>query len=457
MKKLYLSLGAILFSGVLLASCGSNSGLSAPKKGKAVDSVKIKLDGDDVELKKDDKYEDVMDSILEYTSSVDAYYEEEGTGAFKVEESSSSKITAKNYIGYADSLKPSPKYKSVSKSVLKGYSPSKIFDKYSSNDSESSSLDYYYKENSKENNDYVKYLNSSQSRKASLTLNKDTSSMEMTQAVGLAGNYFENKEKVTVDAGKFESYSIKSNTKGDANSTNSNGSSSIYEYLDKTENKSDTDFGATYRGQAGFDSISYSITDFMHVDGPDIDSSVSLSNVAVSPIEGLADLYETNFELTDKYIILKCKVYYTFEMMYYARNEIEGEFSNEKMVSKIKELKDKEFKGTYTEAELWINYDVKDGDSDNIELTYSYFKSTTVTKKNIEKEITNDILEDYDLDKETYKDYVGKKQTIKEDGKNVITKAYSKDKYDSKIKSMKNKCKKNNIYDKITMIKDLGE
>ena len=43
MKKVYFSMGAMLLAGVVLASCGNSSSLSKPKKGKAVDSVDIKV------------------------------------------------------------------------------------------------------------------------------------------------------------------------------------------------------------------------------------------------------------------------------------------------------------------------------------------------------------------------------------------------------------------------------
>ena len=69
MKKTIMSLGALLLSGAILASCGmSASSIKKPNKGKAVDSVSFKTydnDYDELELsfKKGDSFDDVMAAL----------------------------------------------------------------------------------------------------------------------------------------------------------------------------------------------------------------------------------------------------------------------------------------------------------------------------------------------------------------------------------------------------------
>ena len=72
MKKLCFSLGAILFSSVLLASCNAGSGISVnkPKKGNLVDKVEF-LTSDygspiEISIRKSDSFEDVYNTLGNY-------------------------------------------------------------------------------------------------------------------------------------------------------------------------------------------------------------------------------------------------------------------------------------------------------------------------------------------------------------------------------------------------------
>ena len=66
MKKLCLSLGAIVLSGLVLASC-SGVKINKPKsKGSAVDSISVTTSEGTYEFKKDDKFADVYSKLSSY-------------------------------------------------------------------------------------------------------------------------------------------------------------------------------------------------------------------------------------------------------------------------------------------------------------------------------------------------------------------------------------------------------
>ena len=100
MKKLCLSLGAIVLSGLVLASC-SGVKINKPKsKGSAVDSISVTTSEGTFEFKKDDKFADVYSKLSSYqyftidnTLSGDNY-----EYAYKTKSSVSGKMTYTNYI-----------------------------------------------------------------------------------------------------------------------------------------------------------------------------------------------------------------------------------------------------------------------------------------------------------------------------------------------------------------------
>ena len=433
MKKAIISLGAILFSGVLLASCSSTKTLSKPNKGKAVDSVSFKTDDGDIEIKKNDKYEDIVEKFDCYYLDI---YSKDNAYGFESVETDKSNITEKNYVD----------------TVYSGYSSKyAIFNSYTAKDTSSYYKNLYRKAvvNS-DGTEITSYFESTSTETGEIKSDNYSEKYNNSEKEGYAGYEASNSTNYTVDAGKYEITKEKKKTSS-FKSEDVDNTKNLYQYLDKTEKKSDPDFGSEYRGyDKNGESYSYRITSFCD----DINANTgSFYHFFVVDTDGYDELYKASFELTDKYIILNIKLDYTTEMRSYAMKELEDDTSS-KMVDKLKELRDKEFKGSYSQYEIWISYDMKSDDNSNIVVpTYVYYSSKEVNKYNIEKEITKDYLEKNNLDAEAYKSYIGKKYTKKGTDESSYQAKYNDKNYDSKIKSLKNKCKKNNIFDDLKMEK----
>lgn len=447
MKKLSLSLGAVLLSGLVLASCGANTSIKAPSKGKAVDSVTFNGTSGSVEIKKDDNYNDVVEHILDEGFTLELTDDDATESSYIGTREDTKSITGKNYLTTTSDIAlsiPGGKQKVLSDKV--------IYENLSLNSSSKTSADNYFKDEGKDGNTNITvYAELNSDMKFNVKADKYKVDYEYKTANAIAGTYKEDNTNVSVDAGKYMLYSIKGSTTNRDNSGSGNMNRSMYQYLDKSVKIDSDELYATYSGYSGDTYVSYKVSTFFNTDfDNDFETEVPFYTFAMSPEENMKDFYDASFELTDKYIILKIKIDYTNQMMAYALSELEDE---DKMPEKLKELKNKEFKGSYQEYEIWIDYSNKDDDSYS-ELTYAYYNSTVVDKEKIEKDITKEYLEDRGYNVDLFEDFIGKKESYTINNKTTQTIAVNGNKYDSKIKNFKAKCKKNNIFDKITMKAD---
>ena len=107
MKKLSLSLGAVLLSGLVLASCGANTSIKAPSKGKAVDSVTFNGTSGSVEIKKDDNYNDVVEHILDEGFTLELTDDDATESSYIGTREDIKSIKGKNYLTTTSDIAPS--------------------------------------------------------------------------------------------------------------------------------------------------------------------------------------------------------------------------------------------------------------------------------------------------------------------------------------------------------------
>ena len=432
MKKAIISLGAILFSGVLLASCSSTKTLSRPSKGKAVDKVNL----NDVEINKNDKYEDVIEKIG--PSHYINVYTKDASYGLEVVNNYKSSGKSQNYI--SSSLGET------------GYT----YRVYASNSSKSSSSQYIDAYSKYEDGKTTSFFESTNKSSGNTKASDYTGSYTINEKHGYAGTRAEDSNSCSVDAGKYDIRKSK-NKNNLPGSTTEDEDKEVYQYLDKTEKKSDSNYDATYGGKDDKGNYySYNITSFgfsgdYHT-SVDFDPFHQYSYRAPSPwVQQLngeyEDLYKGSFELTNKYIILKIKLDFTESMYRYADRELyyEGTDSDDANIAKkLKQFKDNEYKGSYAQYEIWLSYE------DELR-GFAYYSSKEVTKANINKEITREYLVKNKVDPDEYSSYIGKKYISKGTSEYIYQAKYNNKNYDSKINKLKDKCKKNNIFDKIDM------
>ena len=139
-------------------------------------------------------------------------------------------------------------------------------------------------------------------------------------------------------------------------------------------------------------------------------------------------------------------------------NEINGLSVND-YYAELKKISEGDYKGSKSDAEVWINYSTDFYDSSNNEkmLTISYANVKEITKLNEKKTLDDNYFENKSCSEELVKDYKGKEYTVKLTSTREETIAASTDKYDKKIDSFRKKAKKNNVYAKINMTYDKEE
>ena len=444
MKKALISLGALVLSGAVLASCSFGGGvpkIKAPKKGKAVDSVSTTLFGDtSFEIKKDDEYKDVAEKLYNlynsmsmawnnYTSAYESSYEENNkykeTNRIQNEKQVQEKVSVNettNY--YADTIGYSKHVDNVFEA--------EVYNNYRRIEKENSTYD---KETSKKNTNYTDmYYGYAKVDKST----KDYSFKEATIQKGNATN--------------TDKYNYQEGTE------TSKGRMAFY--LEGSGKTSDEDFYTKYYYKLpNMYTESYRIPDKLDVE-PDYSESVYMGIFEYD--ESFKDMIDYSFELTDSEIILKAKENYTEDAydFAYAKCEEKGDTSDSTVHNYLKDnVMQNEYKGSYVEYEIWIKYDQKDEDPENTfnYLSYTYYKETTYNKFDISEELTKARIGDV-LDEKIQNDYIGKKYTKK--GTTSLTKIY---KYNDPVKTVKQynkkteklikEAKKYNLFDKLTVYK----
>ena len=446
MKKVYFSMGAMLLAGVVLASCGNSSSLSKPKKGKAVDSVDIKvgsfsLSDYDLKIEKNSENKDVFPKFIDsylvgYKTDVFDYAV--GEVAYSMVATENTTYTGTNYLDASNYLlHKNLKAKISGKTSREGY-----ITMNQESENKSSSKSYYNNSTAFKMNMNYGDISSTQIRNEVKTFGGDLGSS--TEALINTNNY---------DFGVYEKSSYEYGTNSFGMKQTEKESEETYKYFNKTEKSTDEDYAKRYYGYDKSGQYqSYKLLELG--DYPyEIHDSITAYDLYD---EDYKDLYEASFELTDKYIILKSKVNCTDAIAseaeaYFNRQGISA--TAEQFVSKINEIREEKYKGSYVEYEIWLSYftTFKD-ETDRHLITCDYYKKKEVTKVNYSGTYDDAYFEEHEITKDAVKDLAkGKKFTIKADGIETTEYAVSTKKFDNKIKNFKKKAEKNNIFKDMKM------
>lgn len=428
MKKAFISVAGLALATMVLASCSNNS-LKAPKKGKAVDSIKLKYDSEEIEIKKDDKIEDVINSIFSEQYSVFLDY--------------NAIADNKASIGYKSLEKSTNKFKE--ENGVQKYGTS--FDKrsYSSNyELINDSYGYYEFES---NDDFLKnYISSSVKSNITDTIDKAKSTSKRNGLDVFVGTRKLSNDKYDIKVGTYNKGTSKNTGKDNHEKGNESRKINEYTYVKDTYDADDyTAYSETHYGNKGDNEYSYSYSNYpfdIHVSGFWGIDSDDVYDITYK------DLYESaSFELTDKEIIFKTKSVIIGDIFDYIYTVGDSYNTDEEFIQAIKKAADNEFKGSYIENEVWISYDSENFDKKGF--TYSYKKTTEYSKYKIEYEWTKEKLEGIGQYNEITKSYVGKKYRKEGSSKEVEIKVTNSLSYDKKMDNLFTKAEKNNVYDGI--------
>ncbi len=435
MKKLCLSLGAILLSGVVLASCSNGVSIKKPKKGSSVEKVEVDLYDYDykLEISKDDSFEDVYEKLSNITYMTDFKQSEyESEFAYKKIEKSNMKSTYSNY--YLDGY--------VVRSGTIKTKEDEVEESYGKNISTENKdvitkKSYYYKTEK----------GTEESKGDDMSLKSKYSS-----ASGFAGEYVQKRVdgENRIDFGSYEMEKNNITSKSNSFNNTTKEKSSVYKYLNDREKDSDPDYRKEYSGRdSDGKEYSYRLTSVFDQNTPDNQSLSSF--IMYSKYFEEHDTAEYSFELTDKYIILKSSINLTASVSDDVR--ISDFTSEDEYYAELVKLSKTDYKGSKVESEFWINYtnSVPKTDDEKI-LTLSYATLKDTTKFSRKKIYDDAFFNNYSCPEEFKKEYKGKEYTVKGKGVRTLTIGSSLDeKYDKKITSFKKKAKKNNVYKKIDM------
>ena len=433
MKKALISLGALVLSGAVLASCSFGGGIpkiKALKKGKAVDSVSTTLFGDtSFEIKKDDEYKDVAEKLYNlyhsmpmawngYTSAYESYHEEND----KYKETNRIQNETTTY--YADTI---GYYKHVD-NVFEA----EVYNNYRRIAKQNSTYD---KETNKNNTNY------SDMYYGYAKVDSSTKDYSFKEATIQKGN--------TTNTDKYHYQEGTESNKG-----------RMAFYLEGSGKTSDEDFNTKYYYKLpNMYTESYRKSDKLEVE-PEYSESIYMSTFEYD--ESFKDIIDYSFELTDSEIILKVKENYTEDAydFAYGKCQEKGDTSDSTVYNYLKDnVMQNEYKGSYNEYEIWIKYDQKDEDPENTfnYLSYTYYKETTYNKFDISEELTKARIGDY-LDEKIQNDYIGKKYTKKGMSSQVTIYKYNdpvktEKQYKKKTDKLVKEAKKYNLFDKLTVYK----
>ena len=445
MKKVYFSMGTMLLAGVVLASCGTGSGLSKPKKGKAVDSIDIEVGSfyhasTNLKISKDSEIKDVFGALEDnyYVGILgDKFGGSSTTMAYNYSTSIKASFSGSNYLD-TDNIKVSKKFKNSTDSKR----TSEAYITYKQEATSLSSTSYMYSTNDITTSTTYDYTSSKNTYKEIDAFAGDLS---------LKNEGTETTNKL--DFGEYTKYSEKTESTTYNMKFSDSDSEEYYKYFNTSTKSSDSDYGATYYGyDKSGDQQSYCLTNY--VDYPQ--QLASMVTVQGLYSDELKDLYTCSFELTDKHIILKSRIDYNSTVeneagdYFYNRGET---YTPEQLVDKIKEIRDSKYKGTYQEYEVWLKYTTLIENDEVLNfLSIDYFKYTEVLKANFTRTYDDDYFTDHNITNDTLKEEAkGKKYSIK--GSMVETEEYAVNtkKFDKKISSFKKKAEKNNIFKDMKM------
>ena len=458
MKKAYFSLGAILFSTVLLASCNAGSGISVnkPKKGMPVDKVEF-LTGDygapiEISIRKSDSFLDVYNALGNYYDIgllTDIEYVNSRKSAWSQKRTVKGDYKHTNY------------YREEQDIIVKNYKSN--YDVKLEEDSffegsytqEVGSTNYKY-----ENNYYNKKITSVSTKSAydGLVTKRNVNTEE-----GIVGTTIDKKSSNgttrVVDVGNYTILNSNYTDNNLGRKTTNKNSLKEYFYVNEYDNSNDPNYGCNYEGYGKDDEYySYSLADYFEGDMADrlffYNNSVELSELYNTDY---SELYTCSFELTDKYIILKSKTTYFEDIYleaynYFTRMDI-TDYDSKDILNKMKDLYNKKYKGSFEERELWINYThIYENYEEYHQLICDYYKDTVKYNENYDGTYDDEY---FKLNLITNEDTKNKLKGIKYSVKSSSTEsneiATNTLSYNSKFNKMKNKCIKNNIYSKIDM------
>ena len=441
MKKIYLSLGAMLLAGAVLASCGGNNTklkISRPKdKGNAVDSINIKLNNSELSLNKNDEFIDVYNALQGkiYNYDYEKFYTDEGeqNGAkysYVQQRAHTGKVSRTNY--YNDNYF----YKKMSET-------SKFF----------GSDDVYYKRTTK---DFVSteesYLDSFYNGTSTIEANDYSDVYKENSRTTYGGSYivdnraFERK----INFGSYDFEYEKETVKTKTYEMSSEANESVYKALNDSEKLDDADYG---KRKSGYDTdgkeYGYTLSTFF-----DEKSNGYLPiNMYLYYSSVLKDEYECSFELTDKYIIVKTSTYLTHTVIEETSSLVNDYTNEEDYANQIKEIANRDYKGSKEEIEIWFDYTnltTKNGDTHEITLVYGTIIENY--KVNYKRTYDDQFFAYHNIfNEDIINEYKGMTYTAKGSEYNASGFVVNSEDYSKKITTIRDKAKKNNIFSKIKM------
>ena len=432
MKKIFIiCMSSILF----LASCSMTS-VKKPSKGKSVNNISFKYMNpnkivEEIEINSSDSFKDVYDKLHYSTIEI---------------------AQIDNSFGYT-------RYKK-NKESLSGtniiYDNNICVKKYKDNNNIEEKYDAYFKRTKGEVvGSYADfYYKGIYNKKSSISTDSIKIIENKYDEKGFAGNEYSSNIEYSADSGRYNIVKVNNEYNLNNKKEKETSNSSLYQYLN-----GHADIDNIYKSYYGYDSngekYTYSLGTFVNTA---YIFDCNISNIYYD--EDYDELYDNSVELTDKYIILKVKSKYTIYMLNDAIDQLILEtdktyFDKSVVIQKLKKLIDECYTNTYSETEVWIDYSNPYDISDNTvkKLTYGYYKH--VENNNIKKKITYDVryLNYYypSINDNLASDLIGVESNLTYKSSFVEEIAVNNKSYKNKIKKLSNKCKKNNIFDKITL------
>ena len=447
MKKTCLSVGALMLSGLILASCsfGSSNLLSIkkPKKGRVLDELDIKVSNigeENLKIKKDDKAIDVFEALSQY------YITGEYSRTTKDGKTTTLVSYKTNSFGsysgkYTNAVENDKSYKKEEYSSS-GYETNEIY------------MNLVSESNKEECTGYQDSKSNRTTKGSRDDYSYEYVHEQIKTAAGSYSELFTGTEDRTIDIGIYQYENNKNTSKSKVGNESIGQNSSIYKYVNDTEKNTDDDYEKTHRGTYANKTYSYKIEDLTGELAPYpllLDFEQFLGGYS----EEFKDYFDLAFELTENYIILKGTSRYVETADDYAEDFLPSDATSEQKIAKTKELLDGAFKGSKTTFEIWINHTKLDEDSTDVyELEYSYGKIDTNAKVNFNDIYTKTYLQNIHASEDMIKEMEGKKWTMTGTVKESFELGVNKDDYSKKIDSFKKKAEKNNIFKDMKLTTD---
>lgn len=424
MKKRILTLCGVGIASIALASCGGNKEITYEEESVVVPTEKgNKIDNLD-KTYYPNKYSSFDLSINSNMSFLEVFKELGGL-SYQINGTN-------NNIKYKNITKSVNKYEAINTFTFENSLGFIFKDKESTDNVNYSCTDLYYEKNTDYGNikvnNYYSYLNYIKTKSSDDFETSNT----LTKYSGQNAGYFESTKENNVTIEKIKNASKTSNEINDEHkksfsNDNINSNSNKKYYIEATEKSTDSNYDKEYVGRSNkIGNIFYSISEEY------IGNSASSTYVSINSMFSfkLSSLYETSYELTDKYIILKSKCNFTDEIYNMASNEDE-----------INKLIQNDYKGSSSEYEIWILHTGND-------LVFDYYKESINTVYNIDKIYEESDFASFSSYSYTYgyEDYIGKK-TVKK-GNTLTYKEISTldNTYNKKMNDLYAECEKDNAY-----------